>query len=319
MPDNTLSTLEQIRVKVRRITKSPSPSQISDATIDEYINNFVLYDFPSHLKTFRLREIVSFYTQPYIDTYSGDNIIANWDNLYSAVYENIYIAGRRAQLLQDRDQLFAIYPQTESKVQIGTGNGATVAFAGTLSAIPVMRDKISFTSIDANNAGIQANDDGAGALAGDVIAGGTINYNTGVYTFTFTAAPGNGEPVYSQTVPYAAGLPTVVLYHDNTLVFRQIPDQPYRVELEVAVRPTEMLAGAMPEISQWWQYIAYGASKKVFEDRMDVESVQKIMPEFKQQEILVNRRTIDQQSKQRTATIYTDILDSNYNDNIGGR
>jgi hypothetical protein len=69
-----------------------------------------------------------------------------------------------------------------------------------------------------------------------------------------------------------------------------------------------MLTNAtMPELSQWWQYIAYGAAKKIFEDRMDMESVQLIMPEFKKQEALVNRRTIDQLSKERASTIYTEM------------
>ena len=62
----------------------------------------------------------------------------------------------------------------------------------------------------------------------------------------------------------------------------------FRVELEVAVRPSELLnAGSMPEISQWWQYIALGSALKLLYDRTDVETIAKIMPEFKQQELLV--------------------------------
>ena len=65
---------------------------------------------------------------------------------------------------------------------------------------------------------------------------------------------------------------------------------------------------------QWWQYIAYGASKKIFEDRMDNDSVDLIMPEFKTQERLVLRTTLTQQANERTVTIYTQ--GKNYN--IGG-
>ena len=61
-----------------------------------------------------------------------------------------------------------------------------------------------------------------------------------------------------------------------------------------------------PEISQWWQYIAYGAAKKVFEDRMDIESIQAIMPELMRQRSLVLQRLVVQQSGERTATIYTE-------------
>ena len=48
-----------------------------------------------------------------------------------------------------------------------------------------------------------------------------------------------------------------------------------------------------------------GASKKIFEDRMDIDSVQMIMPEFKKQEMLIQRRTIVQYTSQRASTIYT--------------
>ena len=72
-------------------------------------------------------------------------------------------------------------------------------------------------------------------------------------------------------------------------------------------QPTELLSsGQSPDLQEWWQYIAYGASKKIFEDRMDLDSVQSIMPEFKMQERLCLRRSIVQQTSQRTSTIYTD-------------
>jgi len=318
MPDNTLSTLEKIRIKIRRLTKSPSISQIADDTIDDYINTFILYDFPSHLKTFNLRKTLTFYTEPFKDTYEGEDIVPNFNNIYTSIYENIYISGRRATYTQDRDQMFTIYPRTETKAKIGQGNGVTVAYAGTLKSNPVLRNYVMFSSIDANNDGLAVYDDGDGNLIGDAVVG-AINYVTGAYAFTLTSAPANGETVYSQTVPYVPSIPTTVLYHHDQFMFRPVPDQPYRVEVEVAQRPTELINdGDMPEISQQWQYIAYGAAKKIFEDRMDMESVQKIMSEFKEQELLVNRRTIDQISSQRVATIYShplrvrgDLFDNN--------
>ena len=66
-----------------------------------------------------------------------------------------------------------------------------------------------------------------------------------------------------------------------------------------------LLATETPEVSQWWQYIAYGASKKVFEDRMDVESVQAIMPEYQKQRQTVLEKLFIKQSSERKPTIYT--------------
>ena len=313
MPDSTLSTLKQIRIKVRRLTRSPSASQISDDSIDKYINTFVLYDFPEHLRTFSLKTTLVFYTEPFIDTYSGDNIVTNFDNLYTNVYDNTYIAGERQLFSQNREQFFALYTKIASVESIATGDGVTVNYTGTLTSILTLRNHTAFTSVATDVTGLEMHDvpndpnDGTGTFSGDVGAASTLNYTTGVYDITFNAAPGDGYNVMSQYVSYAAGKPNAVLYYNNELTFRPVPDMPYRVELEVAARPTELLNDAsMPELSQWWQYIAYGASKKIFEDRMDMDSVALIMSEFKQQETLINRRVIDQQTKERTATIYVD-------------
>jgi hypothetical protein len=77
--------------------------------------------------------------------------------------------------------------------------------------------------------------------------------------------------------------------------------------MEVYVRPTYLMdTSQSPLLQEWWQYIAYGAAKKIFEDAMDTDSVALIMPEFKKQEALCLRRTIVQYTNERTATIYTD-------------
>jgi hypothetical protein len=71
-------------------------------------------------------------------------------------------------------------------------------------------------------------------------------------------------------------------------------------------QPTEMIQTTdVPEIEQWWQYIAMLASKKVFDDRLDADSIQLLMPELKNQERLVQRATIEQQATQRAPTIYS--------------
>jgi hypothetical protein len=133
-----------------------------------------------------------------------------------------------------------------------------------------------------------------------------VNYITGAFTLTFATAPGSGQPINSQTVPYVASRPQAILFFNNSFILRPIPDQPYRIDIQVYVRPTELISsGQVPELEQWWQYLAYLSAKKVFEDRMDLESVQQIMPELKMQERLVLRTTIVDQTKERSATIYT--------------
>jgi len=326
MPDNTLSTLEQIRIKIRRLTRTPSSAQLSDDDIDNYVNNFVLYDFPAHLIAPSLTEVLTFYTDPYIDTYSTNtadpnNPLYNFKNEYVGVKGPAYISGCQAYLSFSLEQFYNAYPRVQFRELIGTGDGVTTNFSGTLSDFPVLRENVLISAIDNNDSGLEGHDDGEGNFEGDVVAGGTIDYVTGDYDITFTLAVKSGEDVYANTMPYVPTLPTNILYFKDEFTLRPIPDRPYRVDVTCYRRPTEFLnADDMPELSQWWQYIAYGAAKKVFEDRMDIDSIQKIMPEFKNQELLINRKRIKENSQKRAATIYASAMpisaDTGFNDNI---
>jgi hypothetical protein len=331
-PDSSLSSLVQIRTKVRRLTRSPSTSQLTEQQIDDYINTFVLYDFPE----FTLDKKLTFYLMPNIDQYGNNTVNAddplyNFVNISLSVQTPVYVGGEVVYLSQSREQFYGQYPKYNYEESIGTGDDSTVAFSGTLSNVPLLARTVMFSSIDSSGNGIVISDvprmDGVTGLqtqVGDLVVPddtasvGTINYLTGVYSFTFGTAPGDGEDVVAQAYKYATGKPTAVLYEDNTFIFRPVPDKSYRVEIDAFKRPTELLADAdEPELAQWWQYIAYGASKKVFEDRMDVESVQAIMPEFMRQRSLVLRRLVVQQSTERTGTIYTDMGAGFYVDKNG--
>ncbi len=323
------SDLATIRTKIRRLTRSPSTAQLTDDDIDQYINTFVIYDMPQHVRLFDLRTTLTFYTEPFIDTYDTNtadptNPLYNFKNKYVSIHEPCYIAGYQQFYSQSREQFYGIYPLVNSIQQIGQGDGITTNFAGTLpfgqsTTAPltgphILQNNVLFSSVGADGARICVNDvpvtTAFGDLVGDIAAGvNTINYLTGTYDVTFDTAPAAGVAINAETIPYQAALPQAVLYYDDKFILRPVPDQSYRVNLEAYIVPTEFLSAAPtqnPDINQWWQYIAYGASKKVFEDRMDTESVQQIMPEFKTQERLVLRKTLVQYTNERTGTIYTE-------------
>lgn len=314
------TSLTAIRTKIRRLTRSPSPAQISDAQIDEYINTFVLYDFPEQLRLFNLKTTFSFYTEPNVDIYdtnttNPDDPLYDFKNRYITVEPPLYIAGYVSMLSQSREQFFGIYPLVNNIQSIGTaGDGVTVAFSGTLSQVPVLQRSVLFSSVDINGNGLALIDDPQSPTSGNLIVPnaiggilGTINYVTGAFSFSFPTAPAQGQAINSQTIPYVPSLPQAMLFYDGKFTVRPVPDQPYKITMDAYVRPTELLnANQSPDLQEWWQYIAYGAAKKIFEDRMDLDSVALIMAEFKAQERLILRRTIVQQTTQRTATIYTD-------------
>lgn len=315
------STLAAIRTKVRRLTRSPSTAQISDSTIDEYVSTFFLYDFPEHLRLFSLRETFSFYTQPNIDTYETTTAVStdplfNFKNKYITVHTPIYIEGYESYFSMDRTSFFRIYPIVAQEQQINqTGDGVTTLFTGTLPNTPVLPGTILFSAITAANVAMTYIDNFQSSILGNLVipnqtapVAGTINYVTGAYSITFSSAPAMGQNITCETFSYQPSRPNALLYFDDKFVVRPVPDKAYKIQMEVYKRPITLGNDPTlsPELEQWWQYIAYGAAKKIFEDRMDLESVQLILPEYKKQEMLVQRRTIVQQTEQRSATIYTD-------------
>ena len=342
-PDSSYSTLQNIQTKVRRLTRSPSISQLSDDQLNNYINTFILYDFPEHLRLFSLRTTLTFYTQPGVDVYSTNTTVTtdplyNFQNKYVAVHPPLFMAGILCYYTQWRDQFYGMWPQTNTIEQtLLFGNNSSGPFTGYVptsvapvqpySSVPgvpypfILQSSVNFNCLDTNGTSMIMVDVPISNTIGNLTQANVplvppydttqnpnnyINYQTGQYVVTFPNITQVMAPIYFEAILYQPGKPIAMLYYDNEFTIRPVPDKTYSIQIEVDVRPTQLINQTdIPQISQWWQYIAYGAAKKIFEDRMDLDSVQQIMPEFKQQERLVLRTTLTQQANERTETIYT--------------
>jgi hypothetical protein len=86
---------------------------------------------------------------------------------------------------------------------LGTGNGSTTTFTGTLPNGP-----IASLSVEVQAGSVIGKDDGCGRIIGTGISG-TINYETGEISITFSSAPANGTAI---KVAYATR-PIGVLTH----------------------------------------------------------------------------------------------------------
>lgn len=324
-----------IRNKVRRITRKVSANEVTDTDINDAIDVFLLYDFPEILRLFDLRRTFSFFTSPNIEQYytNTDNMndpLYNFKNAIVNSHTPVYVGGFKAYFTQSRDEFFRYWNQVQQKVTIGTGDGVTTNFSGTLDNIPVQARSVLFTSVDATGLGQQLQDvplvsavagqEGSELINGNlydprgavptaptvVIAANTINYVTGVYNITFTVAPAAGELVEAQVIPYQAARPTAVLYFDNTFTVRPIPDNSYEIKIEANVRPSALVSDTDgPNLEQQWQFIAYGAAIKILQDLTDLDTVEQLMPEFERQKIFVLRNTLNQMEDTRAETLFS--------------
>jgi len=297
------STLTQIKKKVRRLTASPDPTQLSDADIEEYIDTMYAYDLPAHLKLWKLRDKYTFFTEVGEDKYSPDT------TLYNTFQQPVYIDGVESFYSQSESEFFRLWPKVNFEETPSTGDGSAV-YTFTLTEKPVLRRQVTITAIDSTGAQQIAQDNGSGGFtdADGTALTGTIDYTTGVVTgLTFTATIDAGTSIFAHTVPVNRARPTSLLYFNDAFYVRPVPDKAYRVEIDVYRRPSQLLedSGDEPEIAQWWQFLAFGAAKKVLEDRGDLEGIQNILGPFEEQKQLVLQRTVKQQTQQRAETIYT--------------
>ena len=316
------ATLKAIRDKVRLLTRSPSPAQLSDTQIDQYVNTFILYDFPESIRLFSLRTTLTFYTQPNVEIYTTNTTVPtdplyNFKNRYTAVHPPVYVAGVMSFYTQDRASFYLNWPITNLIADTGLlGNNTTGPYIGTLTSAnsaPVMQNNVVFTTTDALGNAMTLVDTPASNLLGTLgIPGapsvhyGAINYVTGAYNLNFPNFVPVLTKIWSETVPYLAARPISMLYYQQSFYLRPIPDKAYAISIEADARPTELLlATDIPGEEQWWQYVAYGASIKIFQDRMDMDSVQLVWPEFERQQCMAARPSICQEVNERTKTIYT--------------
>ena len=135
----------------------------------------------------------------------------------------------------------------------------------------------------------------------------TINYQTGVISNLYFPVPiPAGNNINVNCYYYQAGLPRACLYYNNTIVLRPIPALQYVVQLEAYLSPAAFFNQdqAIP-FAYMAEYIARGAARKILSDTGDVEQLQFYEPFFKEQEMLVWKRSQRQFTATRTQTIYS--------------
>lgn len=138
----------------------------------------------------------------------------------------------------------------------------------------------------------------------------TINYLTGTINVTFDVAIPSGNNINVNCFFFQSGLPRAILFYNNVLTLRSVPDQQYLVELDGYLTPTAFLnsASAVP-FGYMSEYIARGAARKILSDTGDAEQLQFYEPMFREQESLVWKRSQRQWTATRTQSIYSQGLD----------
>jgi len=117
---------------------------------------------------------------------------------------------------------------------------------------------------------------------------------------------------------YEQGLPRSVLFFNNTITLRPSPDTQYAIELQTYLTPAAFLntSNAIP-FGYMAEYLARGAARKILSDTGDIEQFQFYEGFFREQEMLVWKRSQRQFTATRTGTIFSELQQQANSNNYG--
>lgn len=339
------TTLASIINKVRRLTGSgnsfqlpsaqPSPNPNNIVSISDYINSFYLYDLPAKFRSLKLKDKYTFDTIQGVDTYAFDS------EHYTTVEMPVYCAKREIQLFTDPWSFYGVNFNWQTQQNFTSGDGTPGPYSGTCQAIPLIASvnnnptnlnypagRVQNLLITANTATSTINvtdyDNGNGTgtlyLSTDTTAAsiGSINYQTGAISITsFGTNIPLGNAIQIQYNPQQLAIPLSILFFQNQFTLRPVPDRGYTIELIAYRQPTQALAltpanAGTAELNEWWEMIAFGAAKKVYQDRLDPDGEALMDRGLKQAYDTAETRTYAQIGKARINTIFSDQLNYNY-------
>lgn len=328
-------TLAQMQNTVRRMTARYTESQMTTAQINTYINLAYTLHFPLQFRNLKLTKPYVFQTIPNVDTYDfiyEANPVNNLNqNIVPLSPGNItisppvYCQGYILRYYQDKTTFYNRWPNLTVNQQVGSGNGTSGPYSGTIPSTPFLRAQLDifgnvttpaviFSSFDNSGFNISITDvpqpdNNTGFLfdsSGNNI--GTVNYLTGAYTFTLanSAIIPSGDTIYASVVPYQSSRPTDVIFYNQQITFRPVPQQVYQVEFQISQQPTALLeAGDAPELDEWYLFLCAISAKLIYTDFPDPEGMSYLMPIYEEQLQIAQRRTLRQIGSQRSATIFS--------------
>ena len=168
---------------------------------------------------------------------------------------------------------------------------------------------------------------GSAPLGNSVLPGGysttsnTVNYLTGQVNVTFPVAIPAGNNINAQCFYFQSGLPRGILFYNNKILLRTVPDQQYLVEMDGYLSPAAFLntAASIP-FGYMSEYLARGAARKILADTGDWEQFDRYESLFIEQERLVWKRSQRTWTASRTESIYSQGFGqgAGFNNNYGG-
>ncbi len=284
-------TLADIRFKVRQVTGRLSPEEMTNTELDERINKFYQFTFPTEVKLERQHTYFDFLTTVNQATYDFESVTAPL--IFTNVEPPATLDNLSLIYYQDPGRFFTENPHQYNRLNMGTGDGATVSFNTTVVGFPIAPDSTVITdNIEVFEDTNTTYSTTTQAITGSLGGGASVNYSTGVFAVTFNTAPANGQLIFLSYIAFQPGRPTAVLFYNHQFQFFVVPDTAYRFRMKgYLVESALVNATDTPVLSQWGPAIAYGTSRVIHADFGEMEAYGEVTTLYNEQIDYVMTRT----------------------------
>jgi len=280
-------TKTEIVRKIRQVTGRFSEDDMSNTELSDRLNKYLLYRFPAEVKLEQKHVFYEFKTTPNQATYAVP------DATYTNYEPPVTVNNLSMLWYQDSAKFEEENPLQYNFAKPWTGDGVTVTFTTTLGGFPIYPSTLTISDNtevfeDTNTTWTTADINITGSLTGTA----TINYDTGVVSVTFNAAPANGQLIYLNYVMFQPNRPEAMLYFANQFQLFPVPDQVYIIKMRSYKMTTALVnATDTPDLNEWGPCIAYGTSLDIFADYGENDAYAETTALHKEQISLILTRT----------------------------
>jgi hypothetical protein len=137
--------VSEIFLYCRRILKQPNSQDISDSTLADYLNRFIVYDVPARVQLWDFKTQYSLELTPNVDQYNAPVTILPNGNViptYQTFITPAYIDGYQIVMQQSHDQWMKLFPNRVYNSFQTNGNGTAGPYSFSLYEPPVIQGHI---------------------------------------------------------------------------------------------------------------------------------------------------------------------------------
>ena len=294
-------TIGQLVLAIRATLGSSNQDNIPNSTIIDKINTVWQFHVPQDFTNFALCSLWSFMTEVGVDRYifpqgNALNIVGQplLNNSFLFLYDdNQKFFNKNIGTLQNYLIETVTAPASSFSLQLG----AQVA-RGYKDVLGTVVPSVVITAVDINGTQQSLYDYGTGVLTDGGSGYGTVNYYTGAVTAEF-ASTFEGR-IYATYDNSSWTRPTCCLFYNNVLTLRNIPNQPYFVQVQVQLIPAPFTStnDTIP-ISTMFQYLHYQTALLIAIEINDESRIRYVQPLAKDATLGVERITYRQSDNRR--------------------